>query len=146
MLKHLYDRREFVRASLGSVAASWATRNGWAESSKSFPPTRVVTRGPKHHWFGYYDKLQFDPTSRYLLGMEVNFEHRSPTGDDAIKVGMVDLFDGDRWIELGESNAWCWQQGCMLQWLPGSRTKVLWNDRQGDRFVCHILDVKTKAR
>jgi len=31
----------------------------------------------------------------------------------------------------------------MLQWLPGSGTKVLWNDREEDHYVCRILDVKT---
>ena len=31
----------------------------------------------------------------------------------------------------------------MLQWLPGSKTKVLWNDRAADRYVCRILDVNT---
>ena len=87
---------------------------------ENLPPIRAITHGPKHHWFGYYDKLQFDPTGRYVLGMEVDFEHRSPRPDDVIKVGMIDLHDGDRWIELGDSRAWCWQQGCMLQWLPGS--------------------------
>jgi hypothetical protein len=105
-----------------------------AEELESFPPVRRITHGPRHHWFGYYDKLQFDPTGRYVLGMEVPFEHRSPTADDVIKIGMVDLQDGDRWIELGQSTAWCWQQGCMLQWLPGSKTKVLWNDPRGRSF------------
>ncbi len=106
-------------------------------------PVRVVTRGPRHHWFGYYDKLQFDPSQRYLLGMEVDFEHRSPTAEDRIRIGMVDLGDNDRWIELGESTAWGWQQGCMLQWLPGSATKIIWNDRSDDgkRYVSRILDV-----
>jgi hypothetical protein len=75
--------------------------------------------------------------------MEVGFEHRSPRPDDVIKVGMIDLKDNDRWIELGESRAWCWQQGCMLQWRPGSASQVVWNDRQDDQFVCHILDIKT---
>jgi hypothetical protein len=113
---------------------------------EDLPPCRAITTGPKFHWFGYYDKLQFDPTCRYVLGMEVDFEGRSPTADDTIKVGMVDLEDGDKWIELGESRAWCWQQGCMLQWRPGSKTEVVWNDRQGDRFVCHILDIKTREK
>lgn len=105
------------------------------------PPMRAITRGPQHHWFGYYDKLQLDPAGRYALGMEVDFAHRSPHPEDEIKVGMVDLQDGDRWIELGQTRAWCWQQGCMLQWRPGSRSEVLWNDREADRFVCHVLDV-----
>ena len=102
---------------------------------------RPITSGPKHHWFGYYDKLQFDPSGRYVLGMEVDFEHRSPTAEDVIRVGMIDLADGDRWIELGETRAWCWQQGCMLQWIPGSDREIIWNDREGGRFVCHVLDV-----
>ena len=92
-------------------------------------PIRALTSGPKFHWFSYYDKRQFDPSMRYVLGMEVDFEHRSPTAEDEIAVGMVDLADGDRWIELGRTRAWCWQQGCMLQWRPGSETEVMWNDR-----------------
>ena len=116
------------------------------DDGRPLPPCRAITRGPKFHWFGYYDKLQFDPTCRYVLGMEADFEGRSPTADDVIKVGMVDLKDGDRWIELGESRSWCWQQGCMLQWRPGSATEVLWNDREGDRFVCHVLDVVTRKK
>ncbi|MCK5271736.1 MAG: hypothetical protein KAJ52_04130 [Sedimentisphaerales bacterium] len=115
-------------------------------SDRNLPPVRAVTSGPKHHWFAYYDKWQFDPTDRFLLGMEVDFEHRSVKANDVIKVGMIDLQDNDRWIELGETRAWCWQQGCMLQWRPGSMSEVLWNDRQGDSFVCHILDVFTKKK
>ena len=107
-------------------------------------PVRAITRGPKFHWFGYYDKLQFDPTGRYVLSMEVDFEGRSPKADDVIKVGMVDLKDNSKWIELGQSRAWCWQQGCMLQWRPGSDSEVLWNDREDGKFVCRILDVKTR--
>jgi hypothetical protein len=109
----------------------------------ALPPIRSITRGPKFHWFGYYDKLQFDPTGRYVLGMEVDFEHRSPRADDIIKIGMVDLKDSNRWIELGQSSAWCWQQGCMLQWRPASKDEIIWNDRQDDRFVCHILNIHT---
>ena len=108
-------------------------------------PTRQITRLPGHHWFGYYDKFQFDPSDRYVLGMRVDFEHRSPTADDVIRIGMVDTDDSDRWIELGESRAWCWQQGCMLQWIPGSQDEIIWNDRDGDRFVARIMNVRTKA-
>jgi len=110
------------------------------------PPVRAITRGPGFHWFSYYDKLQFDPTGRYVLGMEVAFEHRTPRPDDEIKIGMIDLARGDRWIELGRSRAWCWQQGAMLQWIPGSKTEVIWNDREGDRFISRVLDVKTRKQ
>jgi len=109
-------------------------------------PIRPITRGPEYHWFGYYDKLQFDPSCRYVLGMAVDFEHRSPRADDVIKIGIIDLQDRDRWAEIGESHAWCWQQGCMLQWRPGSASEILWNDREGDRFICHVLNTRTGQR
>ncbi|MFP6617946.1 MAG: twin-arginine translocation signal domain-containing protein [Pirellulaceae bacterium] len=140
------NRRHLLQGGLAGAACLALGSQAGARFKPEFPATRVITRGPRHHWFGYYDKLQFDPTSRYVLGMEVDFQHRSPTGKDQVAVGMVDLQDGDRWIPFGYSKAWNWQQGCMLQWLPGSQTQVLWNDRQGDRFVCHIYDIRTKRR
>jgi hypothetical protein len=117
-----------------------------AQDAESLPPVRAITHGPKHHWFGYYDKLEFDPENRRVLANEVEFEHRSPKAEDVIKVGYVDLGDNDRWVELGDSHAWNWQQGCMLQWIPGSASEVIWNDREEDRFVAHILDVKSGKR
>ena len=55
-----------------------------ARARAEAPPVRAITSGPKFHWFAYYDKLQFDPTGRYVLSMEVDFEHRSPRADDVI--------------------------------------------------------------
>ncbi len=112
-----------------------------------FVPVRTLTAAPGFHWFGYYDKAQVDPTGRYVLSMEAAFENRSPAPDDVIRVGMVDTEDGDAWIELGQTRAWNWQQGSMLQWRPGSETEVLWNDREGEsaaaHFVTRLLDVTT---
>lgn len=134
-----FRRRQF----LSTLALAGLGARGQDAAEPSFPPTRVITRGPGFHWFGYYDKLQFSPDNRFVLSNKVGFEHRSPTADDVIEVGMVDLQDGDKWVPLGKSNAWCWQQGCMLQWIPGTESKVIWNDREKDKFVSHILDVKT---
>ena len=146
MVDHsLLSRRALLTSGIGAASGLLLGRIAIG-GHRDFPPTRIITRGPKHHWFGYYDKLQFDPSGRYVLTMEVDFEHRSPRADDVIKIGMIDLQDSDRWIELGESRAWNWQQGCMLQWIPGSQSEILWNDREGDRFVCHILNVNTQRR
>lgn len=139
------SRRRFVQGAGGALAATWWTsRNVSAAVHEAPVPVRPLTHGPKFHWFGYYDKLEFDPTNRFVLGMEVDFEHRAPSPEDVVKIGMVDLEDGDRWIELGQTTAWCWQQGCMLQWRPGSETEVLWNDRESGQYVCRILDTKTR--
>lgn len=135
-------RRRFLAATGGMAAATWLPLGGRLLGQESVDaPVRTITRGPKHHWFAYYDKLQFDPSARYCLSNAVDFEHRSPTADDSIEVGMVDLQDGDRWISLGRSRSWGWQQGCMLQWVPGSDSLVVYNDRGADGHVAHVLDV-----
>lgn len=137
-------RRNFLTqlAATGVVVSAGLPQSKlWAQTAHV--PMRAITKGPDFHWFGYYDKLEFDPTSRYVLGQRVGFQGRTPMPDDVIHIGMIDTEDGDRWTDLGTSRAWCWQQGCMLQWIPGSKTEVIWNDREGGHFASHILDVKT---
>ena len=103
-----------------------------------------ITHPPGYHFFGYYDKRQFDPTGRYVLGMRVDFENRHPGPEDVAEIGMVDLQSSNQWIHLGETRAWCWQQGCMLEWVPNHTNLVIWNDREGDRFVARLFNVETK--
>ena len=106
-------------------------------------PIRAITEGPKAHWFGYYDKHQFDPTNRYVLGMETDFEGRTPEADETIRLGLIDLENDDEWKTFAETKAWSWQQGCMLQWLPGTDSKVIYNNRIGDQHISVIQDVFT---
>jgi len=156
----ILGRRRFLHATVAlGTAAVFGLHRRCPSAAAEQPPAenqptpgwlspqvrlRTITRPPGFHWFGYYDKFQVDASGRYVLGMAVDFEHRTPQPDDEIRIGMVDLQDGDRWIELGRSRAWCWQQGCMLQWVPGSRSQIIWNDRQDDRLVCHLMDVQTR--
>ena len=114
--------------------------------SKFYVPVKKITSTPGYHWFAYYDKIQCDPSNRYVLGMQTTFEHRSPTSGDVIDVGMIDLQDDCKWIKLGETRAWGWQQGCQLQFIPGTTDQILWNDKEGDMFVCHIMNIKTHEK
>jgi len=104
-------------------------------------PMRAITSGPDAHWFAYYDKFQFDPGNRYVLGNRVAFEDRAPAAGDVIELGMVDIEDGDKWLPLANTTAWCWQQGCMLQWLPGSESKIIYNIRTENGYASVIQDV-----
>lgn len=156
------NRRDFLSsATLGSTAALGAfgisglwSQPGLAETpaedaGSSLPPLRPnlhapvtqLTQGPKFHWGAYYDQLHFDPTDRLVTGLEVDFQHRSPEPADRIQVGLIDLEDHNRWTPIGSSLAWNWQQGPMLQWIPGRKTfeesEVVWNDRAGDHFFAH---------
>ena len=108
---------------------------------QTLAPSRAVTRGPRHHSFGYYDKSPWDASGRYLLALQAPFCERSPGSDDAATLGVVDLADGDRLQPFAQTLAWNWQQGCMLRWLPpGAERQVIYNDRQDGRFVAVIRD------
>ena len=106
-------------------------------------PVRRITQAPKHHFFGYFDKFPWDRSGRYILAHEIGFTARQPKAGEKALLGMIDTREGDRFIPLAESDAWCWQQGCMFQWLNDADTKVIYNDREGDSFVARILDVKS---
>ncbi len=110
---------------------------------EAYVPCRQITPATPSHWFGYYDKYQFDSANRYVLGQSIDFDDRMPSATETAELGMIDTQDHDRWIPIGRTHAWCWQQGCMLQWLPGSDTKIIYNDRRDGKFVSVIKDVKT---
>lgn len=141
-------RRSFCLGAAASFVATALRFQAQACGAQDLPPIRAITRGPKFHWRGYYDKELFDLSDRYVLANEVDFEGRTPEPEDQIQVGMVDLQDGDKWIELGTTKAWNWQQGCMLQWIPGAtqadQQEVLWNDRVDGKYIAKILSLKTR--
>ena len=135
------DRRGFLGGAAALMGGAFLA--GCQARPAPRATIRALTRGPRFHWRGYYDKYLFSADDRFVLANETTFEGRSPTKADSIRVGMVDTRDGDRWIDLGGSSAWNWQQGCMLQWIPGSAHEVAWNDREDGRFVTRILDVRS---
>ena len=67
----------------------------------------------------------------FMLIGEINMIIDQERGDAVkyyqVDAYLVDLEDNDRWIKLGKSRAWGWQQGCMLQWRPGFATQVVYN-------------------
>ena len=146
----MYRRRFLQQASLASAAASLLPTFSFSplpisevlDLSGKLPVTQLTT-GPHQHWFGYYDKQQVSASGRYALSNQVDLFFRSPTPQDTLQVGMIDLEDSNQWTKLSQSSAWGWQQGCMLQWLPGSSEEVIWNARLEDQFVSIIHNIKT---
>ncbi len=101
----------------------------------------ALTQGPRHHFFGYFDIQTCDSTGSYVLAMESDFDDHFPRADDTATIGMVE-WETKRFHPLTETRAWNPQQGCMLHWLPTAPDrKIIYNDRDGDRFVAVVLDV-----
>jgi hypothetical protein len=113
--------------------------------------TRVSDPGSSGHraytGFFFYQCLQLDTTGRYLLGMRVYFQTRDVKPTDRADIGVIDLKDGYKWIKIGETTAWNWQQGARLQWRPGS-DEIVWNARSddGQKYVCSVYNFHTGKR
>jgi hypothetical protein len=124
-------RRAFLQAA--AVSTTIGAHVAFADVSNPVP-ARAATKGPKHHFFGYYDKCPWDKTGRYLLAMQIGFNDRQPKTGEELTIGMVDLKDDDRFIPLDKTTAWCWQQGTMLQWLGRAPRKPFKPapDKKGD--------------
>jgi hypothetical protein len=98
-------------------------------AQQSFPCRRVGT-GDQHHFFGYYNKSNWDPSGRYLLANQVSMMDAPLTLNLVARVGYFDLENGDTFTVVGETTAWNWQMGCQLQWLDGAPgRKVIYNVR-----------------
>jgi hypothetical protein len=106
-------------------------------------PVKRITHGPKHHFFGYFDKYPWDKRQKYLLAHETDFMNRQPESGDEAVICLIDLENNNRLSRLGKTSAWCWQQGAMLQWLNDSDSKIIYNDRESDHFAARILDIKS---
>jgi hypothetical protein len=126
-----------------------------AKDSKYFEPVRISPAGSKdnpiYHGFFFYncsqkELLQFDPSGRYMLGMRIFIEGRKVLPADRGETGIFDLQQNNKWIKIGETTAWNWQQGCRLQWIPGSSEEIIWNDRSSDgkSLISKIYNTRTK--
>lgn len=112
----------------------------------SFQPWEAVTKGPGHHYFGYYDKFPWDSSGRYLVCLESTFMDRPQRPGETAIIGLIDTQAGNRWVPFAETRAWNWQQGTMLHWLdwdPAGR--IIFNDVRDGRFVSVTKEVHSGA-
>lgn len=96
-----------------------------------FCPVRKVGTGTSHHFFGYYNKSNFDGSGQRLLAQQVPMRTADLTGHETAEVGFFDLSDRDRFYVIGETTTWNWQMGAQLQWLGGSDDRrIIYNSRR----------------
>lgn len=95
-------------------------------------------------WFGYYNYDTLNHNQTRMLS------HRTKNDGQVIKKGMkveVGFYDvtSGLWQSFGESDSYSWQQGSMLQWLPGkeNENKVIYNLSKDNHLISRIQDVET---
>lgn len=109
------------------------------------PSKRVMAQVNKHCFFGYYDISPFSDDERYLLGMQTNTPLRSPEKGDVLDVGYYDLsYDKSTFKKVGETETWCWQQGCRLRWFPPVKDKnVIYNTMVDGKYGSVVKNIFT---
>lgn len=87
---------------------------------RPMPIRRASPNDGWHYWFGYYDKCPWSPDGFRLLAHRARFCDRFPERHDAAEVGWIERWDTDepKFVKIGETTAWNWQQGAMLRWSP----------------------------
>ncbi|WP_146106864.1 hypothetical protein [Polaribacter porphyrae] len=103
----------------------------------------------KHVFFGYYDLSPFDKNDTKVLAHRTHHPLISPDPKSCIDIGYYDidsLKNNTNFIKIGESNAWCWQQGSRLQWFPKKTNEktVFYNTVKADKYIGIIQDIYTR--
>ncbi len=103
---------------------------------------RALTKGPHHHYFGYYDKHCWNKSQGLILAHRIDFTNRPLTKDDKAEIGVIEESTG-KYEKIAETRAWSWQQGAMLQWYPlEPEGTIMYNDNQGGQYVCVIKNIR----
>lgn len=97
-----------------------------------------------HYTFGYYDRCPWDVENRYHLALRIPQQTRLPSPGETAAVGYVDR-ETRRFHAVGETRAWCHQQGAMTLWLKHRPRTFVYNDfvREGGawRALARIHDL-----
>lgn len=106
----------------------------------------VILRSPGYHvFFGYYDVSPFCADGRRVLATRVSKDLSSPAPNRVMEVGYFYIDRPDKFISLGSTTAWCWQQGCRLQWYPANKPSrhIFYNTFLEGRYLGLIQNIDT---
>lgn len=139
------SRRNFLQRILaGGAVLGFLNSEAFAKHTSGLPKciTQTLTRGPKHHFFGYYGICPWNRSGRCLLSLESPFQDHFPTQDEPATIGLVDAKSGT-FEKISETHAWNLQQGAMLHWNPLHDEEILYNDRRGNRIISVVMNIQT---
>jgi hypothetical protein len=95
-----------------------------------------------HIFFGYYDTSPFNANNNILLATKTNIKLASPH-NGAEPVLELGYYKNKKFMSIGQTHCWNWQQGCRYQWLNDSQNIIIYNDYRKNDFcsVIYSLDL-----
>lgn len=109
--------------------------------SENFELSELMSCMPGY-FFGFHDKVPWSYDNTKLLVHRFDYKKKcSQIEDDFIEIG---YFEKGKYIAVGATNAWNWQQGAALQWV-GKTNKLIFNDIVEGQCVAKIVDLDSGA-
>lgn len=100
--------------------------------SQYYKDVQILTPNDGYHYFfGYYDMRATGERGRHLCH-RVSFMDHLPTAEDVAEIGYLE--DG-KFVKIGDTTAWNFQQGAMLQYHPFLENTVYYNVFEDGRFL-----------
>lgn len=95
-------------------------------------------------WFGYYNYDPLSSDASKMLCNRIAKDGVAPQKGDIIELGYYDI-STNKYHPFGYSDSWNWQQGAMLQWLPGieNKDKVIFNTSKDGHLISRVHDIST---
>ena len=97
-------------------------------------------------FFGYNDRSPLSSFGDVVLAhrtLDSKWNFDSPMFP--IEIGFFDYENGELFHPIVKSNAWSLQQGAMLQFLPGSFDRIMFNDFCGGSYLTRIYNLKGES-
>ena len=92
--------------------------------SQYYKDVQILTPNDGYHYFfAYYDMRATGDCGKHLCH-RVSFMDRLPTAEDVAEIGYL---DNGKFVKIGETTAWNFQQGAMLQYHPYLENTVYYN-------------------
>jgi hypothetical protein len=99
-----------------------------------------------NYFFGYYGISPWNKKEDKILGLKVPFINKQPSLNTAAEIVLKNL-KTNKTTKIAETKTWCWQQGCMLQWLgPNLDSKIIYNNQENNKFVSVIQDIRSRKK
>lgn len=123
-------------------------KSGFRHDEIKYPLVRFGNSAHQY-FYGYYDIGPFNHDETILLALSASSKNVSPNADDLVQAGYFRIEDPDNFCVVGETNTWCWQQGCRLQWYPpkdqGRSQKVFYNKLINGRYGSVVRDIQSRV-
>lgn len=103
---------------------------------------RITPKDNYEYFYGYYDKSPWDANGKYIIALRVKQTYKNVAPKEQGMVILIDSQNTNHILEIGKTDSWNVQQGCMAQWLgPDFKTRLIYNDFREGKYCSVIFNI-----